>query len=158
MNDVLTSTGYHAQVDSLHRALAQLPTAATELTHRFTPGLYSRQFFMPRKSCVISRVHKTEHQFAILTGRAMVWTEGGLQDLKAPHIGVTKPGTRRVLYIVDDCTWVTFHPTNETDLAKLEAELVEAQTEVGPVTGDQVALEVLTKLRQHAALIEKAES
>ena len=30
-----------------------------------------------------------------------------------------------MLYIHDETTWITIHPTTETDLVKLEAELIE---------------------------------
>jgi hypothetical protein len=36
----------------------------------------------------------------------------------------TLPGTKRALYIHEDATWVTFHPTPETDLEKIETQLI----------------------------------
>jgi hypothetical protein len=99
--------------------LRKLPQVEMPLKHTFTPGMYARQIFMPKGTLVISRIHKTEHPYVVTEGRARVWTEdNGVVDIKAPHFGVTKPGTCRVLYIVEDCTWTTFHATDETDPEK----------------------------------------
>jgi hypothetical protein len=57
----------------------------------------------------------------------------GLQMIEAPFTGITKPGTRRVLLIVEDTIWTTFHPTQETDLAKIEADIIEPHTIGGAI-------------------------
>lgn len=114
------------QVDVLQYMMGKLPEAELPLKHRFTPGLYTREIFMPAGSLVISRIHKTTHPYVVTQGRAMVWTEeGGVVEIVAPHVGITEPGTRRVLFIKEDCRWLTFHPTTETDLDKLQAELTD---------------------------------
>lgn len=124
MNEL--TTHYHEKVDRLQVNLAKLPQLDMPLTHRFTPGLYVREIFMPKGSLVISKIHKTEHPYAVLKGHAAVLTEDGkVEQIKAPFIGITKSGTRRVLFIHEDCIWATFHPSNETDLAKLEEQLIE---------------------------------
>lgn len=112
------------KVDVLQFHLGQQPQVECPLVHRFTPGLYTREVFVPKGTLAISRVHKTEHPFAVLSGRATVWTEeGGVVTVCAGHLGITSPGTRRMVYAVEDLRWVTFHPTTETDLAKLQEEL-----------------------------------
>jgi len=122
---IYAETEAAAKVDRLEAALAILPQCDMPLTHRFTPGLYMREIFMPKGAIVISKIHKTEHPFVILKGRANVWIDGqGVVKLKAPHVGITKPGTRRVLYIPEDCSWITFHPTSQTDLEQIEDEVI----------------------------------
>jgi hypothetical protein len=37
---------------------------------------------------------------------------------------VSQPGTKRIGYVHEEMVWTTIHATNETDLKKLEAELV----------------------------------
>lgn len=115
-----------ARVCALAQLLRQMPAVEMPLVHRFTPGLYVREIFMPKGSLVISKVHKTEHPYVISKGHAAVWTAGeGVAQLKAPHCGITKPGTCRVLFIHEDCIWTTFHPTTETSVEVLEATLVD---------------------------------
>jgi len=140
------------RVDCLQAALGKLPAVECPLLHRFTPGLYTREIFMPAGTMVVSRIHKTEHPYAVLAGRALVWTaDAGVVEIKAGHIGITTPGTRRVLLIAEDCRWVTFHPTSETDLAKLQDELT-VTPDVTYAAGDLDALKILEQLQAAARL------
>jgi len=146
------------RVDMIQHALGKLPAVECPLVHRFTPGLYTREIFMPAGTAIVSRIHKTEHPYVVLTGRALVWTaEAGVVTLTAGAVGITKPGTRRVLYVTEDCRWLTFHPTTETDMDKLQAELTDTPDvsyfdggDVGPVEG----ADILNQLRDAA---EKGE-
>ena len=106
-------------LDALEVAMVQRPEMLVDLPleHAFTPGLYSRTIFMPAGTLLTSRLHLTEHQYVVLAGSVSVWIEGqGWQRLHAGHRGITKPGTRRLLYIHEDCTWMTFHPMGEMGL------------------------------------------
>jgi predicted small metal-binding protein/mannose-6-phosphate isomerase-like protein (cupin superfamily) len=97
------------------------------LNHRFTDGLYVREIFMPAGSLVTSKIHKTQHQYFILKGAVSVWIDEGKEVyLEAPYIGVTEPGTRRVLYIWEDCIWATAHanPENENE-EEIEERIIE---------------------------------
>lgn len=92
------------------------------LNHVFTPGLYVREAFLERGSLYTSRIHLTEHPFIISSGIVSVWDDiSGWVTYRAPHTGITKPGTRRVLFIHEDTIWSTCHanPTNETDPDKI---------------------------------------
>lgn len=116
------------RVDVLQGVMEKLPQVDLPLVHRFTPGLYSREIFMPKGTLVISKIHKTEHQFIVSRGAVTVWDEkDGITHIQAPFAGVTTPGTRRVLYINEDCVWTTFHPTTETNVEQLEAMLVDTR-------------------------------
>jgi hypothetical protein len=95
--------------------------------HLFTPGMYVREVFMPAGTLVTSMIHKTEHPFVIAKGAVWVWTaEDGVQRFQAGHLGVTKPGTRRLVFMEEPTIWATFHATNVTDVAELEATLAHA--------------------------------
>lgn len=108
------------KLNAADAAVAELPPVDLPLRHIFTPGLYTREIFMPKGAVVMSRVHLFEHPFVISRGVVSVWDdENGWVTLRAPHTGVTKPGTRRALYIHEDTTWTTFHVTNETDPEKI---------------------------------------
>jgi len=81
------------------------------IVNRFTKGMYIREIFMPEGALITSKIHKTEHPFTISKGSAMVSVDGGeWYELKAPYTGITKPGTRRILFILEDCIWTTYHP------------------------------------------------
>jgi hypothetical protein len=117
----------HPEILAAEAVLRQYEQADCPLTHRFTKGMYIRRIFMPEGTLVASKVHKTQHPFAILHGRVSVRDRDTWVELGAGHIGITEPGTHRLLYIHEDTVWVTFHPnpTDETDLEKLEAMIIE---------------------------------
>lgn len=120
------------KINRLEKWIAQMPPVEMPVKHSFTHGpdgkvnLYCREIFMPAGTLLTSKIHKTEHHFVILSGSASVWTEeNGSVTLNAGHIGITKPGARRVLFIHEDCRWATFHPVTTSDLKQIEAELIE---------------------------------
>lgn len=117
----------HAKIDALECALSAYPEPDHRTIHTFTPGLYSRTFVMPAGSIYTSKIHRTKHQFAVLKGDCSVKNvlTGKWERIRAPHLGITEPGTRRVLVIHEETIWTTFHPTDETDLVKLENDLIE---------------------------------
>jgi hypothetical protein len=115
------------RIDELELEMISRPKVDAPLRHLFTPGMYSRTIFMPEDTLITSRIHKTRHQFIISEGIAWVKVnDNKWEKLVAPFLGITEPGTRRVLYIEQGCVWTTFHPTsiqpeNDTEEAVLDA-------------------------------------
>ena len=110
-------------VDRVEEVLVNSGATVLEfpVIHRFTPGMYIREIFMPAGSLLTSKIHNTEHPYVISKGKVSVWTGSeGVVTLESPHTGITKPGTRRVLFIHEDTTWVTFH-VNPDDCEDVEA-------------------------------------
>lgn len=141
-----TDEATHQRVDAVHRFCATCPAADMPVTHRFTPGMYAREIFMPKGSLVVSKIHKTEHPFVVISGRAAVWdAANGVQQLQGGHVGITKPGTRRVLFIHEDCRWITFHATDKLDVHEIEADIIEAR-DVPEVCGGAVGTEIDAEL------------
>lgn len=102
--------------------------AECPVVHRFVPNLYIREIFMPANTLVASKIHKTRHPFVVLEGSVSVYCNGQKTViLEAGHMGITEPGTHRLLFTHEDTRWVTFHPnpTNETDLKVLEESIIE---------------------------------
>jgi hypothetical protein len=98
--DELEATIIH-EVDSLIDA---------PLVHKFTDGMYIREIFMPAGSLWTSKIHKTEHPYVVSYGKVAVSIDADeWYEITAPYTGITTPGTRRVLFILEDCIWTTFH-------------------------------------------------
>lgn len=117
-------------IDALEqRILGELEPVEMPLVHRFTPGLYIREIHMKAGTVLTSKIHRTEHPFTISKGRCLVLLRGGeTRELAAPYTGITKPNTRRVLLILEDTIWTTYHvlePGEEGDLDKIEARIIE---------------------------------
>lgn len=112
--------------------LHELEPATEELEHVHTPGLYGRKWSSKAGTMCITAEHKVEHQFVILNGvvsvgiitpDGVVWEK---EIYEAGKNGITKPGTRRIIYLWSDTTWMTFHP-NPDNLG--EKEFVDLVTE-----------------------------
>lgn len=133
MNEVASWDANGAPVETmaqtvgyLAQELAKLPQTDAPVTHRFAPGVYLREIFMSADSIVIGRVHKTRHFNVLLTGSCLiVHADGRREELRAPMTFVSEAGVQKVLYILEDMQWQTIHPTEETDLRKLDEMLVE---------------------------------
>jgi hypothetical protein len=114
-------------IDVIEEAILKFPQIDLPLVHRFTPGLYIRECFLPKNSLVTSVVHKKTHPFVISQGDISVWTkETPAQRLKAPHTGITMAGTRRLLFAHEDTIWTTFHVTDELDPDKVIFEATDS--------------------------------
>lgn len=94
------------------------------LVHSYGDGCYIRQIFMPKGTLIVSKIHKKTHPYFVMTGRASVSTESGVEIIQAPFQGITQSGTKRALYIHEDMIWITTHVTKETDLDKIEDEII----------------------------------
>ncbi len=104
----------------------EFKTAEFPLRHIFTEGLYAREITMYAESRLTSKIHLTDHQFIVSKGRVLVYNGGEEIEIVAPYHGITKAGTRRVLYVLEDTIWTTFHanPNNET-VEQIENRILE---------------------------------
>jgi hypothetical protein len=102
-----------SEVEQLEYQLSQMPDGFFPTEHLFLPGMYLRKIFMPAGSLLTSMKHKTRHSFVIMSGKLRVMDQEGVVEYEAPFIGVTEAGTKRVLYIHEDTTWITFHANPE---------------------------------------------
>ena len=133
-----------SQIEAVEGACLDLPQIDCPLVHKFAPGVYLREIFMPRGTFIIGHEHRTEHFNIVLSGRARVMMEGKVHEIMGPCTFVSKPGVRKVLLILEDMRWATVHPTHETDLHALEDELiVKSQTFL-----EHESMEMLARLQQ----------
>ena len=126
--DTLTflSAALEAEAELLeHGAYAGVETERIcPVKHSFGVGCYIREWNSPAGVVTISKIHRIAHPFFVLKGDVSVLTESGIERIKAPHYGITAPGTKRILYTHAPTQWVTVHVTNSTDLSEIEAEII----------------------------------
>jgi hypothetical protein len=94
------------------------------LIHAFAPGAYGRQIFIPADTLVVGKIHRHAHLNFLMQGRVSVATEEGPIQYEGPAMLVSKAGTKRVVYAHTDTMWATVHLTEETDLDRIEAEII----------------------------------
>lgn len=124
---VLASIGegdLREKVFAVEDELLKLPQAAHSHVHRFAGGVYAREITMPAGALLTSAIHTIEHFYVVTKGRCSVLTEDGVQHITAPYTGVTRPGTKRVIFIHEECVWTTFQRTDLTTVEACEATLV----------------------------------
>lgn len=113
--------------------------------HTFAGGCYIREIYNPANELIITKIHKKEHPFFLMKGEMSILTETGIQHIKAPYQGITKPGTKRAIYTHEECTFITVHATNNTTIKDVEDEVVCTKYEDLPPGVD--ALEILKQIK-----------
>lgn len=111
-------------IERVEAELLQKPQIDFPLAHRFAPGVYVREILMYADTFVIGHAHRTEHFNIVLRGRALVSMDGQVEEIVGPCVFVSKPGVRKVLRILEEMVWITVHPTDETDMQRLEQLLI----------------------------------
>lgn len=109
---------------ALQDEVGKLPQVEIVTTHRFSKGLYAREVLIPKGTIVVGKIHKYESLNILSQGDITILTEFGAKRIRAPYAVVSPPLTKRVGYAHEDTVWTTVHATDETDLEKLEDELI----------------------------------
>ncbi|HUT47228.1 MAG TPA: hypothetical protein VMX36_13160 [Sedimentisphaerales bacterium] len=151
-----------ARMLGFESAISQQPGAkfgddAGPLSHFFADGLYIRQYTGLKNTIAVSKLHKTNHPYFVLEGCASIITEEGPVRIEAPHWGITKAGTKRILYFHEETIWITVHATEETDLEKIE-DVVIAKTYDDLPESTKKSLGIESRTKQIPSLIITKES
>ena len=96
------------------------------LKHTFADSIYVRQMDMKAGSMVVGAIHNHLHVWFLLTGRLAVVTEKTIEEFIAPCYVLAEPGSKRVIYAMEESIFVNVHknPKNIKDIKKLEDEIV----------------------------------
>lgn len=103
------------------------------LRHEFADGIYARTIVLEKGSFVIGKIHRKAHHNFLLRGKVAVLTEDGPIVITAPCQFVSKPGTKRAVYAIEESEWSTIHNVgDETDLGKIEGIVItKSYEEIG---------------------------
>jgi hypothetical protein len=115
------------QIERLEAQMRMMEQLPIEPVHHFADGLYAREITIPAGTILTGKVHSTEHLNIVSQGRIAVWTEDGMKIVASPCTLISRPGTKRVGFALEDTVWTTIHanPENLTDLAALELALID---------------------------------
>jgi hypothetical protein len=118
------------KIGTLEEAILNIPGTVygdqpdCPLKHSFGEGLYVREIYNPANHLIITKIHKKAHPFFLLKGKMSILTEQGVKTIEAPFYGITPAGTKRVIWTHTEIQFVTVHATNETDIEKIEEEII----------------------------------
>jgi mannose-6-phosphate isomerase-like protein (cupin superfamily) len=118
------------QIHRLQREMVNFTPYEPQTEHYWADGMYCRKVPRPAGCLVVGKVHKREHFYLVAKGRVAVY--GGWGEAKLYESGdviVSEPGTRRVVYALEDSVCITVHRTETRDIAKIDDELVESDND-----------------------------
>lgn len=128
MNAVVKEIPSIDEIDASMRAyLAEhgLENVSPEPTHYHTDELYGRRIVVPTGVVFTTKVHKSDHIAVCLRGHIRIMGENGeMIDVVAPDVFITRKGTQRFIYVLDEVEWLTVHACEEQDIDRVEKALV----------------------------------
>lgn len=112
-------------IDRIEAAMSVHPRQECPSFDHFAPGIYVRETHVPAGTLLVSEIHKFEHPFVLAKGRIHVRSETeGSVIYEGPQVGITKAGTRRVVYVETDCVMITCHPTDKKTAEEVAEEIL----------------------------------
>jgi len=115
--------------------------------HTFADGCYIREIFNPANELLVTKIHKKEHPFFLMKGKMSILTEEGIKHIEAPHHGITRPGTKRIIFTHTDCVFVTVHATDKTTVEEVEKQVIAED-----FTDPEIAIEDINRLKESIKL------
>jgi hypothetical protein len=115
------------QVMRLEKAMQNLPDQVDRddiTSHHFADGVYLRELFMPAGMVVIGAIHRTKHITIVASGTVLITTDRGVEEITGPAVFVSEIGAKKAINALTDATLMNPHPTDETDLAKIEEKFI----------------------------------
>jgi hypothetical protein len=112
-------------VDRLTEHVLKMPQANCPVTHHFDPGIYLREVFMPAGCFAIGFKHRTQFINILLSGRLRLVMDGAVTEMVGPAFVTTPPGMQKMALILEDCRWLTIHPTAGIEWAGNDVDKLE---------------------------------
>ena len=81
--------------------------------------------FCEKNALIFTVIHNTANPLFLMKGKVAFSSEEGIEELTAPTFILTKPGTKRICYWLEDSVIVTVHPNPDgiTDLDEIEKKM-----------------------------------
>jgi hypothetical protein len=112
---------FGGDVALMEGAMLEQPQVSCPVIHRFGPGVYIREVFMPAGTLAVGHHQNFEHMNIMLKGRVTILnSDGTASEMVAPMMFVGQPG-RKIGFVHEDMVWLNVYPTTETDVEVLEA-------------------------------------
>jgi hypothetical protein len=114
------------QVMQLEQSMREMPQIDPDdcTFHHFADGVYLRELFMAAGTVVVGKIHRTKHLTIICNGTVRITTDEGVKEVTGPAVFASDAGAKKAIYAITDATLMNPHPTEETDLAKLEEQFI----------------------------------
>jgi hypothetical protein len=131
MMDELVIFRKQLDLKELENELLKLDQVEIPTEHQFMGGIYLRSISVPAGTLIIGKRHRNETCNILLSGIMSIYIgeDQPTKRLTGPCIFRSDPGSKKMGYAHTDCVFMNLHPTNETDLDKIEAEFIIPEEE-----------------------------
>lgn len=146
---LLPATSFREKIRRFEAILATQNRVMPDVTHHLAPGVYGREMVIPQGSVITGKVHRHAHLNVVTYGRCTVATPDGVREIVGPTIFTSLPGTKRAVFAHEETQWLTIHPTEETDLQKIENYVI---------TTDDGEWAALIETARNAVAVSEAET
>ena len=130
--DIANKLNFRQNLSKIEDAMSEHPSAITgdefetknPTKSTFAGGCYIREIFMPADQIIATKIHKKDHPFFVLSGKIIVISEKGKQEITGPYHGITRAGTKRLISVVEDCVFITVHATDKLTIEEVTKEVI----------------------------------
>lgn len=93
--------------------------------HTFADGVYIRTMTGLKGCFAIGKRHRNQIVNIIIKGKALIYSgDGQAKEIKAGELFISDPYVKKMAFFLEDTEWINIHPTKETDLDKIEQEVI----------------------------------
>ena len=110
---------------NLQEACLTMPQVETPIKEFFSDGTYGREIFIPKGTCLVGEIHKTEWIIVVSRGKIKVVSEEGISIVDAtehPVTFISPAGVKRAGYALEDTWWTGFRHTGNLTTAEIRKE------------------------------------
>ncbi len=118
---------------SMEEIAQYFPQANIPVEHFFTTGIYTRQATLLKGTLAVGKKHRDRTLNVLIKGKLSVCMSDESEKvvtMEAPCAFESDAGVMKAVYCDEDCILLNVHRTDETDLAKLEEELIVKHDDV----------------------------
>jgi quercetin dioxygenase-like cupin family protein len=101
------------------------------IKHSFADQLYLRQMNLKKDYIIVGAIHNHLHAWFLLSGKVIISNNGEKIEHIAPCYTISEPGSKRLIYALEDSVFVNVHknPSNTKNIEELEHEIVSMTME-----------------------------
>lgn len=112
------------EFESACKAAEAVAKVTIEPTIYSACGVYAREIFIPKGTALVGEIHLTDQINVVSKGKIRVATEEGVKTVVAPCTFISKAGTKRAGFALEDTIWTAFLGTEKTEDADIYAEFI----------------------------------
>lgn len=120
---LLSPKKMRAAIFAFEKTLVKLPQMKFQLNHYIAGGMYARELLLPEGSIVTGKIHLKEHLCHVSCGQIIVVEEDKRYLVTGPATFMGKAGTKRVVLVLKNAVWTTFHTTTKATPKEAEFEV-----------------------------------